>query len=134
MPFHTRSHGVDTDALRRGIVQATALASAAGLDVIYLIPSFANADGDALVELLGKAGAQAFKKNRVATINGVRFHMETARAKRLAGPAVVLAMNVSLAQLEQAKADHRTTELVWVAWSDVEVAEYEAANPGSIEI
>jgi len=64
MPFHTRSHGVDVGALQRGIVKATALASAAGLDVIYLLPAFANADGDALVALIGKPAAETFKKNR----------------------------------------------------------------------
>jgi len=57
MPFHTRSHGVDVDALQRGILKATALADAAGLDVIYLLPTFANADGDALIALIGKSAA-----------------------------------------------------------------------------
>lgn len=134
MPYHTRSHGVDVEALRRGISKASALASAANMDVIYLIPTFANADGDALVELIGEKGAKAFKKSREATINGVRFHMETALTKRARGPAVVLAMNVSLAQLEKAKADHRTADWVYVAWSDVELAEYEAASPSSVAI
>ncbi len=134
MPYHTRSHGVDVDALRRGIATASALASAANMDVIYLISTFANADGDALVELIGEKEAKAFKRGRQATINGVRFHMETALTKRARGAAVVLAVNVSLAHLEKAKADHRTADWVYVAWSDVELAEYEATNPSSLAI
>lgn len=134
MPFHTRSHGVDVGALQRGIEKATALASAAGLDVIYLLPTFANADGDALVALIGKHAAETFKKNREATINGVRFHMETALKKRVSGPAIVLAMNVSLEQLAKAQTDHRTADLVYITWSDVELEQYEAANPGSLAI
>ncbi|MDE1918779.1 MAG: hypothetical protein KGJ57_19800 [Sphingomonadales bacterium] len=134
MPYHTRSQGVDAQALRRGIIKAISLASAAGMDIIFLIPGLANADGDALVELIGEAEAKAFKKNRVTTINGIRFHMETVLSRRAPGPAVVLAMNVSLAQLERAKADPRTSEWVYIAWADVEWAEYEAANPSSVAI
>ncbi|WP_215763242.1 hypothetical protein [Acetobacter sp. P1H12_c] len=134
MPFHTKSHGVDVGALKRGIVKATALASAAGLDVIYLLPSFAHADGDALVELIGKSAVETFKKNRETTINGVRFHMETALKKRTSGPAIVLAMNISLEQLTKAQTDHRTADLVYIIWSDVELAQYEAANPSSVAI
>ena len=134
MPYHTRSHGVDVQALQRGIAKASALASAAGMDVIYLISTLANADGDALVALIGERAAKAFKRSRQTTINGVRFHMETALMKRTRGPAIVLAMNVSLAQLEKAKADHRTADWGYIAWSDVELAEYEAANPSSVAI
>jgi len=104
------------------------------MDVIYLISTLANADGDALVALIGERAAKAFKRSRQTTINGVRFHMETALMKRTRGPAIVLAMNVSLAQLEKAKADHRTADWVYIAWSDVELAEYEAANPSSVAI
>ena len=73
MPYHTRSHGVDVQALQRGIAKASALASAAGMDVIYLISTLANADGDALVALIGERAAKAFKRSRQTTINGVRF-------------------------------------------------------------
>jgi hypothetical protein len=134
MPYHTRSHGVDVQALQRGIATATALASAANIEVIYLIPTFANADGDALVALIGEKGAKTFTKTREAMINGVRFHMETALTKRAIGRAIVLAMNVSLAQLEKARTDYRTADWVYIVWSDVELAEYEAANPNSIAI
>ena len=134
MPYHTRSHGVDVQALQRWIAKASAMASAANMDVIYLISTFANADGDALVALIGEKGAKAFKKSREATINGVRFHMETALTKRARGPAIMLAMNVSLSHLEKAKADHRTADLVYVAWFDVELTEYEAASPSSVAI
>ena len=46
----------------------------------------------------------------------------------------MLAMNVSLTQLEKARADHRTADWVYVAWSDIEWTEYETANPGSVAI
>ena len=134
MPYHTRSHGVDIQALQRGIAKATTLASAANIDVIYLIPTLANADGDALVKLIGEKEVKAFKKSREATINGVRFHMETALTRRARGPAIVLAMSVPLDMLERSKGDHRTADWVYIAWSNLELAEYEAANPISISI
>jgi len=60
--------------------------------------------------------------------------METALKKRASGPAIVLAMNVSLKQLTKTQTDHRTADLVYVTWSDVELAQYEAATPGSVAI
>ncbi len=134
MPYHTRSHGVDVPAFQRGLGAALSLAGPAGQDVIYLLPTFQNADGDALVALIGEAGVKAFVKRREILISGIRVHMETARTRRAKGPAILFAVNVSPDQLEKAKADPRVVDWVYVMWSDAEWAAYEAANPTSVVI
>tara|TARA_R110002049_G_scaffold163526_1_gene329496 strand:+ start:253 stop:660 length:408 start_codon:yes stop_codon:yes gene_type:complete len=134
MPYHTRSHGPDLKALQQGLIKAIALAKTANRDIIYLAPAFANVTNSQLVDILGRARTEQFLKKREIMIEGVKFHLETKLKKKAVGPAIVIAVHVSLAQLATMMADHRTEDFVYVLWSDKELAEYEIDNPASVPI
>lgn len=134
MPFHAVSSGVDAKAFTSAIVTAVNEASAAGVDVIFLLPTLQNVDSDAIVEVLGKPRVAAFKKQREMTVNNVKFHLETALSRRAAGPAIVLAIYLSLDKLEKAIKDHRTKDWVYLPWSQPELASYVVAHPASVAI
>lgn len=134
MPFHTVSSGVDAKAFGRALVAAANEASAAGIDVIFLLPTLQNVDSDAIVEVLGKSRVAAFKKQREMTVNNVKFHLETSLTKRAAGPAIVLAIYLSLDKLGKAIKDHRTKDWVYLPWSQPELAEYVATYPASVAV
>jgi hypothetical protein len=134
MPHHTISSGVDQGAYQRAIVAAAALAATAGVDVIYLSPTLKNVDGDTPVAVFGKKQVAAFLKNREMTMNGARFHLETALTMRTAGPAIVLAVYLSEAHLAKAIADHRTADWVYVPWAEQELAIYLRAHPKSVAV
>lgn len=134
MPFHTQSHGPDMQAHMRGIVKAVQLSKSAGIDVIYLAPALQNVSRGQLSEILGEKVFKAFLKDRETKIDGVTFHLETKLKKKARGPAIVLAIHLSLDQLADMRADYRTKDFVYVTWSDIELAQYEAANPQSIPI
>ena len=132
MAYHTNFTGVDVTAMQRAIIKAGELASAAAIDVIYLFPTFNNVGSDAVVAILGNERISAFKKTKGIMINGVRFHLETPQKKRAIGPAIVLAAYVSLTSLENAIADYRTADWVFVPWSEPERDAYLSAHPNSV--
>lgn len=134
MPFHTRSHGPDMPALVRGLAKTVELSKGAGIDAIYLAPALQNVSHSQLAEILGEKAVKAFLKDRVMIIDGVTFHLETKLKKKASGPAIVLAVHLPLDQLANMRSDHRTRDFVYVTWSDVELKQYEAANPQSISL
>lgn len=131
MPYHTQSSGVDVPAFQRALQSALALASAGGHDLIYLTPNLDTLESDAAVAVLGAGPVGALKKNRVASWNGVKVHLETARQKRTGAKSIVFAPYASLDLLAKREGDHRTADFVFVPWSDVELAQYEARHPQS---
>lgn len=134
MPFHAVASGVDAQAFTRTLVTAVNEATAAGIDVIFLVPTLNNVDSDAIVEVFGKQRVDAFKKQREMTVNGVKFHLETSLSRRAAGPAIVLAVYLSLDKLAKAIKDHRTKDWVYLPWSQPELSSYVLANPTSVVV
>jgi|TARA_Y100001949_G_C15897090_1_gene290863 hypothetical protein len=134
MPFHAVSSGVDAEAFKRALVTAVNEASAAGIDVIFLVPTLHNVDSDAIVEVFGKQRVDAFKRQREMTVNDVKFHLETSLTKRARGPAIVLGIYLSLDKLGKAIKDHRTKDWVYLPWSEPELASYVIGHPASVAI
>lgn len=135
MPFHTVSAGVDEPAFQRAFAHAYQQAQRASVDMIFFAPALANVDSDAAVNFLGKALVDTLKKKGSITLNGVRVVLETKLKKRQTlGPAVLLGVYVSDADMVRAMSDHRISEAVYIPWSDNDLKGYLAKHAGSVAV
>lgn len=135
MPYHTHSMGPDAAAFRTALAQAVALARASGHnDLIFLVHTLGMLQGGVFEEVLGEKFVTAFAKNKVASVQGLRVHLETERSRSAANKAVVFAPFVSSKLLAKTFADYRTHDVVYVPWAESERDDYLKAHPGSIQI
>lgn len=134
--FYTSSHGADPAARKRAMGKLLELAQRQEPREAFLaLPYKANLENYQGEGLLPDAALNALAKIGSATVQGVTIRLHVERGgRRLPARGPVLALDSNPSLLESVLNDDRATAVIFVPWTESELAAFRSANPAAEEL